>query len=774
MGALAVGDEVLDETGHPCRVLAVYDHAIPNNGAWRVTFSDGTSITADGDHLWTTWTHRDRKQYLRNAVRDGDDSTRFPLDWPSWRGPADYTDQWGHARSVTPAGPMIRSTLEIRETLRHSARGDLNHSIPLSAPLDLPDANLPVDPWLLGFWLGDGSSRSGEIHAGDQDVDWVRERIAVTDETVGADRRYRTAWRLNVTGLLPRLRALGVFGDKHIPAVYLRASETQRRALLAGLLDSDGYMGRSVEFCNMNERLARGVLELARTLGERPVLAEGRATIDGRDVGTKYRVTWRAIDNPFTLPRKHTAWVKPAAQALRLRHRMIVSIEPAEVEPMRCITVDSKHSLYLAGEGMIPTHNTRSMCEWARHKAQGPPTRGALVARTAADVRDVLVAGESGILAVSPPSERPEYEPSKRLLTWPNGSTALMFSSEAPDQLRGPQFHWALADELASWKYLPDESGLTAWDNLRLATRLGAHPQIFAGTTPKRTPFMRSLIKAAEDEPGVLLMRGSTKDNRGNLSQTYIDMIYGLYEGTALAQQELEGIMLDDLEGALWSEEILEAARVSGIPRMRRPIVAVGVDPSVSEKPGDETGIIVAVVDGAIRDMYKRHAYVISDASLQAPPEIWAKVLANEAQRWSNAPIIAETNQGGGLIKAVLTGIDPSLKVLGVHSRFGKAIRAEPVVLAAQQGRVHHVGYWPLLEDQLTTWVPDETRKSPDRLDAYVHVLTALLVKAPEGLYGGTVRAFSAGKGRIPPAPRPRYRGPSTTIARRTGGGSVR
>lgn len=428
----------------------------------------------------------------------------------------------------------------------------------------------------------------------------------------------------------------------------------------------------------------------------------------------------------------------------------------------------------VAGRG---AGKTRSMCEWVRHKAQGPPTRGALVARTAADVRDVLVAGESGILAVSPPSERPEYEPSKRLLTWPNGSTALMFSSEAPDQLRGPQFHWAVADELASWKYLPDESGLTAWDNLRLATRLGDNPQIFAGTTPKRTPFMRSLIKAAEDEPGVLLLRGSTKDNRGNLSQTYLDMIYGLYEGTSLAQQELDGIMLDDIDGALWSEEIIEAARIgtlADIPRMRRPIVAVGVDPSVSEKPGDETGIIVAVTDGAIRDMYRRHAYVLEDASLQAPPEIWAKVLATTAQRRGSAPIIAETNQGGGLIKAVLTGIDPGLKVLGVHSRFGKAIRAEPVVLAAQQGRVHHVGYLPLLEDQLTTWVPDETRKSPDRLDAYVHVLTALLVKSPEGLYGGVVRAFSPGKSRIPTAPRPRYRGPGTAQARRTGGGSVR
>jgi phage terminase large subunit-like protein len=352
-------------------------------------------------------------------------------------------------------------------------------------------------------------------------------------------------------------------------------------------------------------------------------------------------------------------------------------LRPTQLRPIN--ETDWNLAEMIAGRG---AGKTRSMCEWSRKKAQGPPTRGALVARTAADVRDVLVAGESGILAISPPSERPEYEPSKRLLTWPNGTTALCFSSEAPDQLRGPQFHWALADEIASWKYLPDESGLTAWDNLRLATRLGELPQIFAGTTPKRTPFMRALIKAAEDETGVLLLRGSTKDNRGNLSQRYIDMIYGLYAGTALAAQELEGVMLDDIDGALWDEALIEANRVLSIPKMRRPIVAVGVDPSVSEKPGDETGIIVAVVDGAIRDMFKRHAYILSDASLQAAPEIWAKVLAAEAERFGNAPIIAETNQGGGLIKAVLTGINPRLKVLGVHSRFGKAIRAEPACTA--------------------------------------------------------------------------------------------
>lgn len=343
---------------------------------------------------------------------------------------------------------------------------------------------------------------------------------------------------------------------------------------------------------------------------------------------------------------------------------------------------------------------TRTMMEWARSKARGRPSRGAFVARTAADVRDVMVQGESGIIAVSPPSERPEYEPSKRLLTWPNGTTCLLFSSEAPDQLRGPQFDWSTADELASWKYMPDESGLTAWDNLRLATRLGEHPQVMAGTTPKRTPFMRSLLTASEEEDNILLIRGTTRDNMSNLAKTYIDTIYGLYAGTALARQELDGIMLDDIDGALWSEAMIEDTRVIDLPAMKRPIVAIGVDPSVSESPGDETGIIVAVVDGAIRDMYRRHAYILEDLSVQASPQIWAGVVAGAAKVWS-APVIAEVNQGGGLIKSTLVGVDPSIRVLPVHSKYGKAIRAEPVVLAAQQGRIHHVGYHPLLEDQL-------------------------------------------------------------------------
>lgn len=701
MGDLRAGDMVLDEYGNPCRVLVAHPVEVPDV-AYRLTFSDGTWIDACGDHQWVTFTHRERKQYLRHGG-----GTDFPENWPAYRQP--LWDRWGN--ETGEIGPQIRTTQQIVDTFWHSARQDRNHCIPLAGPLELPEQHLPIDPWLLGYWIGNGHSGSGELTTGSKDGDFDADHVSSVLGSSGwsfSRRDYPDAGqsRFGVFGLRSVLRSQGLLGHKRVPDQYLRASVEQRLALLRGLMDSDGYgdpAKSTVEFCSMDADIALAVLELVRTLSERPVLATGRAMLDGVDFGTKYRVTWRPSKfNPFSLPRKASAIHDSGSQGLRLRHRMIVSYERLDDPPeMRCITVDSPNSMYLCGEGMIPTHNTRTISEWVRHKAeQMPGSRGALVARTAADARDVIVNGESGILEVSPPEVRPEYEPSKRLLTWPNGTTALLFSSEAPDQLRGPQFHWSVADELAAWKWLPDDSGLNAWDNLRLATRLGTNPQIFAGTTPKRTPFMRQLLKAAEEEEHVLLLRGRTSDNAGNLARSYLDTIYGLYDGTALARQELDGEMLDDLEGALWSEADIEPYRITDLPSIKRPLVVIGVDPTVSEKPGDETGIVVVAADGAIRELHDRHAYVLEDVTLQAPPSIWAQVVADTARRWG-APVVAETNQGGALIKSVLTGVDPSIRILTVHSRYGKALRAEPVTLAYQQGRAHHVGYFPELESQM-------------------------------------------------------------------------
>jgi phage terminase large subunit-like protein len=402
---------------------------------------------------------------------------------------------------------------------------------------------------------------------------------------------------------------------------------------------------------------------------------------------------------------------------------------------------------YIAGRG---AGKTRTAAEWVREEAKYTTTgqrRFALVARTAADVRDVIVEGESGIINVSPPSEKPLYEPSKRRLTWPNGNTATCFTADEPDSLRGPQFTHAWGDEIAAWRQTPDAAGMTAFDNLRVGTRLGGNPKIMVTTTPKRVPLLYSLLRESEQYPDrVKISRGSTLDNAGNLSSAYLNTIVGVYEGTRLAAQELYGEMLDDVEGALWVIEMIDRARSETYP-IGTPLRVIGVDPSVAENPRDECGIVVCA-SSADRDLYKRHAWVLEDASILGSPETWANKVVEMARKWG-CPVVAEVNQGGALVRNAINAIDPTVKVLEVHSKYGKALRAEPITLAYEQDRVHHVGYLGDLESQMCSWIPGEG-KSPDRVDALVHAMTALLIKPPAGFMGGSITAKSPAARRLP------------------------
>jgi phage terminase large subunit-like protein len=401
---------------------------------------------------------------------------------------------------------------------------------------------------------------------------------------------------------------------------------------------------------------------------------------------------------------------------------------------------------YIAGRG---AGKTRTAAEWVRREARDTTTgqkRFALVARTAADVRDVIVEGESGIINVTPPSERPLYEPSKRRLTWPNGNTATCFTADEPDSLRGPQFTHAWGDEVAAWRQTPDAAGMTAFDNLRVGTRLGSKPKIMVTTTPKRVPLLYQLIAEAEKTGRVVITRGSTMDNSGNLSESYLDAIKGVYEGTRLAQQELYGEMLDQVEGALWTDELIGRNRESAMP-LGMPLRVIGVDPSVAENPRDECGIVVVASSGE-RDLYKRNAWVLEDASILGSPDVWANKVVQMARKWG-CPVVAEVNQGGALVRNAINTIDPNVKVLEVHSKHGKQLRAEPITLAYEQGRVHHLGYLADLESQMISWIPGEG-KSPDRVDALVHALTALMIKPPPGFMGGKLSARSLAHRKIP------------------------
>jgi phage terminase large subunit-like protein len=263
-------------------------------------------------------------------------------------------------------------------------------------------------------------------------------------------------------------------------------------------------------------------------------------------------------------------------------------------------------------------------------------------------------------------------------------------------------------------------------------------------TTPKRVPLLYKLIEEAKTGR-VVITRGSTLDNSGNLSGAYLDAITGVYAGTRLAAQELYGEMLDDVEGALWTQEMIDRGRHDMMP-LGTPLRIIGVDPSVAENPRDECGIVVCAAT-ADRDLYKRQAWVLEDATILGSPETWANKVVEMARKWG-CPVVAEINQGGALVRNAINAIDPNVKVLEVHSKYGKALRAEPVTLAYEQNRVHHIGYLGDLESQMFSWIPGEG-KSPDRVDALVHAMTALLIKPPMGFSGGKITAKSMAARRI-------------------------
>lgn len=373
--------------------------------------------------------------------------------------------------------------------------------------------------------------------------------------------------------------------------------------------------------------------------------------------------------------------------------------------------------LILAGRGWGKTRvGSETVIDEAK---SGRSKRIALVGRTAADVRDVMVQGESGILAVSPADFRPRYLPSQRKLVWPNGAIATTYSGDKPDQLRGPQHDFAWADELAAWRYSD------AWDQLMFGLRLGTRPRAVATTTPRPTKIIRELSK----RDTTVVTRGRTIDNSANLAGSFLDEMKKRYEGTRLGRQELDGEVLDDNPGALWSYGLLDKLRwrkpaiVTPAqvyhPPLRR--VVIGVDPAVSAKStSDETGIVVCGLgaDG--------HLYVLDDLSGIYTPHQWAMAVARAAIRWNADAAICEVNNGGDLVEANIRTVTQKLRVLKVHAAHGKYTRAEPVSSIYERGMAHHCGTHATLETQMCEWNPKIDDDSPDRVDALVWAMTEL------------------------------------------------
>ena len=334
-----------------------------------------------------------------------------------------------------------------------------------------------------------------------------------------------------------------------------------------------------------------------------------------------------------------------------------------------------------------------------------------LIGATADDARDIMIEGESGILAICPRLERPLYKKSERKLVWPNGATSLIFTADEPERLRGKQHGKLWADELAAWRY-PE-----AWDQAQFGLRLGAKPQAVVTTTPRPTAIVKALLA----DPTTHITRGSTYDNKGNLAGAFLAKIITKYEGTRLGRQELNAEILDDNPGALWKRDQIDATRVARAPEMSR--VVVGVDPAVTSKEdSDLTGIVAAGRD----NQSPPHFYVLEDASLIETPMAWARQVVKTYHDQQADRIVGEVNNGGDMVEAVIRSVDPNVAYTAVHATRGKAIRAEPIAALYEQGRVHHVGTFGALEDQMCDWDPLTSAKSPDRMDALVWALTEL------------------------------------------------
>lgn len=406
-----------------------------------------------------------------------------------------------------------------------------------------------------------------------------------------------------------------------------------------------------------------------------------------------------------------------------LLHDWSIHARPEQLAPAG----DWRVWLMLAGRGF---GKTRAGAEWVRAIAEADGTaRIALVGATIGEARSVMVEGASGLLAIAPRWNRPIWHPSLKRLIWKSGAQAMLYGAAEPESLRGPQFTHAWADELAKWAYAD-----TAWDNLVLGLRLGDRPRVLATTTPRPVPLIRRL--AGGKQAGVAVTRGRTQDNRRHLARGFLAAMEQEYGGTALGRQELNGELIDEPEGALWTRALIEQCRVrrervwnDGDSPFSRVVVAV--DPPATSR-GDACGIVVVGLglDGI--------GYVIEDASLgKASPEGWARQVVSAAARHGAERVVAEANNGGEMVASVLHAAEASLPVKLVHAMRGKSARAEPVVALYERGRVRHVGGFPDLEDQLCGMMIgggyEGPGRSPDRADALVWALTELMLRAQAG-----------------------------------------
>ena len=591
LGEVVDGDLIFDEKGQVTTVVKAHTPYFTHD-VYEITFSDKTTIIADKEHQWVVWEHLDRKQYGRY---DSTVKGSFPVDWATYRG--DKYDAYGSV--VGHFGAKVLTTQNLLSRL------DKSPCIPQTRPLETLPKKLPIDPWVLGYWLGNGDSKSGGVHTGshqgETDFEHVLERFLERGYTVdkstpdhSRDETRTYCGHIYSSTLHKQLKDERLLGNKHVPSIYLRGSIQQRLELLQGLMDSDGNAGNEncrnfVGFSSTIKQLADAVYELAVSLGEHPRRQDGPGMLYGVTKKHCWGISYRPNVIPFTLPRKKTRVTLPEdqGQTLRHKHRIIKKITKAEGRMVRCLTVDSPSSVYLAGEQMIPTHNTRVGAETVRRYIKDKKiNRVCIIAPTSADTRDVVTEGESGLVNICPPWDTPVYEPSKRRISWKAGESATLYSAEEADRLRGPQQDFGWLDEMAAWANNNPERVRSVWDMYRFGLRLGTNPRTVITTTPKPFPLIVEMVDEFKEEqkkiqeqvvniiqfkdknyeikadkngvpvvtldpwpsdlkfPTIYLTTGSSYENKSNLAEPFFDQIVK-YEGTALGRQEIHAEIID-------------------------------------------------------------------------------------------------------------------------------------------------------------------------------------------------------------------------------------
>lgn len=435
---------------------------------------------------------------------------------------------------------------------------------------------------------------------------------------------------------------------------------------------------------------------------------------------------------------------------LAVRQERLATLTPKEIDDLQYLWSfwarpeqmlppgDWQTWLILAGRGF---GKTRTGAETVRQWIKSCDMVN-LIAATADDARDIMIEGESGILAICPKAERPFYRISKSRLEWPNGAKSLIFTADEPERLRGKQHKKLWADEVCAWRYAE------AWDQAMFGLRLGRNPQAVVTTTPKPTALLKELAK----DPTTHITRGSTYDNRNNLARKFFDKVIRKYEGTRLGRQELNAEILTDNPRALWNREAIDRDRVAKAPDLRR--VVVGLDPNVKNRDLaqlakgsdtlDEAGIVIAGEGAAPPGWIPPnpnipadvlHYYIIGDHSLDAGPNEWGSAAVKAYRDHAADRIIGEVNNGGDMVEMTIRTVDRNVSYKSVTASRGKAIRAEPISSLYEQGRVHHVGSFAALEDEMCDFDPVTTVKSPNRMDALVWALTELSDQTGLGLF---------------------------------------